>query len=606
MTGEIFGRRSGGVVLIALVGLAICSVPLAGGRLGRLLEVRFRWAWMVPLALTVQTTGLFAPGLPSGVRAGAQVAAYLLAGLVVAANLRVPGLWLLGLGGGCNLAAIAANKGVMPAAPGALALAGRTSNPDQFANSMAVSRPHLAFLGDVFALPDPIPLHNVFSIGDVCLVLGAVIVLHRVAGSRLLPRGDGEFTAVLTHPAFVRLWSAQIVSNLGDWSYTLAVAALVTERTHDPRLLALLFAAQVAPAALVGTLVGPLIDRARRDRLMIVADLARAGAVASLLLGGLPSPLHLCLIGACLGTFSSVFQPSMQASIPNVVARHQVVAANAIVSATYHIAIMTGPALGGLLIATAGSRVVFALNALSFVVSALLIAKLHLPRPPQAQQPTSPVQDLIQGLRYASTTPLIRAIFLVVGLVVMAAATKAPLESLFVLKILDRGPQTYGLLTAAWGAGMLLGSIAAPAATRRWSRERLFAVSIATVGLAVLSVSQASSVATILGAWLLGGTANALGNICYESLLQERTPDALRGRVMAASEALLQTSLLTGALLAGWIGNHLGVRPVYLLAGVLLLLAAGLARLLLPGPTPTPDRNAVDEVPQVPAAEPTS
>jgi predicted MFS family arabinose efflux permease len=264
------------------------------------------------------------------------------------------------------------------------------------------------------------------------------------------------------------------------------------------------------------------------------------------------------------------------------------VAANATASATYHIAIMTGPALGGLLVATAGSRAVFALNALSFVVSALLIARLRLPRPSRAEQAATPVQELAQGLRYAITTPLVRGLFIVVGLVIMAAATKAPLESLFVLRTLDRGPRTYGLLTAAWGAGMLLGSVAAPAAARRWARERLLAASIATVGIAIISVSQATTVATILGAWLIGGAANALGNICYESLLQERTPDQLRGRVIAASEALLQASLLAGALLAGWIGSRLGVRPTYLLAGLLLLLAALLARLLLPQPTPTP------------------
>jgi uncharacterized protein DUF5317 len=112
-------------------------------------------------------------------------------GLAVAflvANRQIPWLWVVGLGGLANLVAIAANGGVMPADPGAMARAGMVVHAHEFANSTAVAHPRLAWLGDYFAVPASIPLANVFSVGDVVLVIGAALVLHRACGSRLSRR----------------------------------------------------------------------------------------------------------------------------------------------------------------------------------------------------------------------------------------------------------------------------------------------------------------------------------------------------------------------------------------------------------------------------------
>src|SRR5205823_11188496 len=135
------------------------------------------------------------------------------------------------------------------------------------------------------------------------------------------------------------------------------------------------------------------------------------------------------------------------------------------------------------------------------------------------------MRDLKEGARYAISTPLVRGLLIVVGLVLVAAASKAPLESLFVLHTLDLGPEALGLILGCWGLGMLLGSIAAPAVCRRWPRERVLTVGIALVGVCVLLASQAHDVETVLLAWLLAGAGNSVANVSYESLIQERTPD---------------------------------------------------------------------------------
>ena len=117
--------------------------------------------------------------------AAAHVASYVLVGCFVAANWTVPYLWLIALGGALNAVAIGFNGGVMPADPDALAAAGIANDPQTFANSTAVADPVLLFLGDVMWIPASWPMNNVFSIGDVLIVVGAFLALHTITGSRL-------------------------------------------------------------------------------------------------------------------------------------------------------------------------------------------------------------------------------------------------------------------------------------------------------------------------------------------------------------------------------------------------------------------------------------
>jgi hypothetical protein len=177
------------VLLTAAIALSLLSVVLAGGRLAALAELRFRhsWAALAGIAVQIGIISVVPAGSP-GLHALFHVGSYLLFGWFVVANRRLPGLWLIALGGALNLAVISANDGVMPATRAALEAAGRDDAAGQFINSTAVAHPHLQFLGDVFALPASWPVvHNVFSVGDVCLAVGVAVLLHGVCGSKLVP-----------------------------------------------------------------------------------------------------------------------------------------------------------------------------------------------------------------------------------------------------------------------------------------------------------------------------------------------------------------------------------------------------------------------------------
>ena len=175
------------MVLIVVVVLAALTVPLAGGRLGALVDVRLRRGWAILVGLGLEVAAIDLPGLPEGVRAVLMVAAYPVLAVFVAANWRLPGMPVVALGGALNLLAIAANGGVMPASPAAMAGAGLDPAASGFQNSTALDDPRLAFLGDIFHIPASWPLSNVFSVGDVLIALGVAWAIHGICGSRLAP-----------------------------------------------------------------------------------------------------------------------------------------------------------------------------------------------------------------------------------------------------------------------------------------------------------------------------------------------------------------------------------------------------------------------------------
>ena len=169
--------------------LCLATVPLAGGRLGALADLRFRAPGILVAAILAQV--LIISVVPQGSAAlhnAVHLGTYVAVAAFVIANRRIPWVWLVALGGALNFAAIVANGGIMPAAPRALRGAGIVVDPAEFTNSGAVAHPHLQFLGDVFWLPSSWPVSNVFSVGDVLIVLGALLAMHCVCASRLALR----------------------------------------------------------------------------------------------------------------------------------------------------------------------------------------------------------------------------------------------------------------------------------------------------------------------------------------------------------------------------------------------------------------------------------
>jgi hypothetical protein len=182
--------------------LSVLSVPLLGGRLGRLGELTLRSAWLLPLALGAQVLVIsVVPDGPPVALALIHGASYLLAGTFVWLNRAVPGLPVIAVGGLSNAVTIAVNGGTLPASPSALRRAGLPLTEDEFSNSAVIDDALLPWLGDVFAVPAGMPLANVFSIGDIVMALGAAYAVHRMCGTRLVRRRTTAVAVEPTDPA---------------------------------------------------------------------------------------------------------------------------------------------------------------------------------------------------------------------------------------------------------------------------------------------------------------------------------------------------------------------------------------------------------------------
>lgn len=188
LSREALPADPAGMLIGAVLLLVLLSVPVLRGDLTKLADLRFRAPWLVPAALASQVLIInVVPDGPAQFHRVVHLASYALLAGFLGCNLRqVPHLWIIAVGGACNLVAIAANGGVMPARPEALAAAGIVQAPGEFINSTAVSDPVLWWLGDVFAIPSWVPLANVFSVGDVVLVVGVALCVH--ATCRTSPR----------------------------------------------------------------------------------------------------------------------------------------------------------------------------------------------------------------------------------------------------------------------------------------------------------------------------------------------------------------------------------------------------------------------------------
>jgi MFS family permease len=591
------------MLIAAALLVCIATVPIAGGRLGHLADLELRHRWTLPSALGLQLVIVYLiPHWPEALLETGHMASYGFAAWFLWANRRVPGLMIIALGGLSNFVAIAVNGGVMPASRAALAMAGLEDEPGQFASSVPVGNAKLQFLGDIFAVPASWPVHNVFSVGDVCIVVGAFVLVHKLGHSALFRPSTGDFRALVSNGAFMRVWGAQAVSNLGDWMYTLAVVTTLAGAGAGAGALAGLLLAQVAPAAVAGALGGQLVDRLPRKVVMIGCHTVSATAVASLLLAGSPSLVHFYAVAACLGVTGALFRPSVHASLPNIVPSRHVVPANAFLTGSFHVALMVGPVLGAAIAAGYGPEPAFLANAASFVVAGALLFGVRMPSHERTR--ASVRQAIAESFRHVLATRLTRGVMIVIGLVMVAASIRTPLEPLYVIQTLDENPQALGLLGGAWGMGMVLGSGLAPLLARRWPRERLITGMISVVGACVMAAALARSFDPVLAFWAVAGVANAVAVISYQSLLQERTPDRLRGRVVAASEAVLDASLIVGALTAGTLGALAGIRGAFAISGAIFIGTAVLARLLLgsgePVSQPLPERAAEPSKP-VPA-----
>ena len=232
------------------------------------------------------------------------------------------------------------------------------------------------------------------------------------------------YRLVRNNPNFRRLWIAQIVSELGDWFYAVAIYDLVLRLTGSAQAVGLVVLLHILPQFFMGTTAGAVNDRVSRKAIMIVADVARAVIVMGMMLVRTSDWLWLLYVLLATEVISaSFFEPGRTAVIPNIVGEEEALAANALSSATWSFNLAVGTGLGGLAIHFLGRESAFLINSLSFVISAVLIGGMRFEEPHVSGRRHLKWIDVlglgpvVEGIRYVQRDPRLRStLFLKFGL----------------------------------------------------------------------------------------------------------------------------------------------------------------------------------------------
>ena len=378
---------------------------------------------------------------------------------------------------------------------------------------------------------------------------------------------------LLDRPGYRRLWSARTVSQVGDVAQFTTLALLLVHLTGSAVGVTGAVVAEIAAVLLLGPLAGSLVDRLQRVRGMVVADVVRVLLAATLAVWhGIPAVAYAVAFGLAAG--QAFFGPAAQSLLPSLVADEELVAANSgIWTAAVTAQVLVAP-VAALLATRVGFGVAFAVNAVSFAVSAAVLTGLREPGRTVPVTVSNPFAHARDGLRALAALPLLRA--LAIGQF-LAALLAGATSALLVVLAQDRlgGGGGYGLLVAAIGVGAALGPLLVVRRLRDPRRPLLVFGPYAVRGLVDLVLSAVTSVPLAAGALLFYGLSTSTGNVTFSSLLQSRVPEGLRGRAFAGYDVLWQTGRLLSLFGGGLLADAVGIRSVYLLGGLLLLAAAG-------------------------------
>jgi len=406
--------------------------------------------------------------------------------------------------------------------------------------------------------------------------------------------GSGYIALLRTNRNYRRLWLAQMVSQLGDWFYLVAVVAILLRYAGAAEALSGLLVVRMAPLFLLGPFAGVLADRFNRRTLMIVADLARAATVLGFLLVQGPAQIWLVyLLTGLQFTLATLFEPARGALIPAVTDPGERVAANALGALTWSVLLAVGAALGGLTAGLVGPEAAFVIDALSFLGSAVLVAGIPRAVAQPGAQAGGKVRlgaDLAEGLAYLRNRPAVLAYTLIKPLGALSSGayfTIIALQAKNVYPLGQDGALSLGLLNLAIGVGSGLGPVLGSRLLRRMGETRANLQILIGLGFILIGVGYAFFVnMTVLPIAALCIIVAELGSggqwVFSTTLIQASVADAFRGRVAAVELAMMTAANIVAVLASGVLLDQFHVTVPDLGLGLFLLkLVIGLTWLIV-------------------------
>jgi MFS family permease len=382
------------------------------------------------------------------------------------------------------------------------------------------------------------------------------------------------------------IFAAGLVSGLGDRLNVVALAALVLARTDSMFYAGMTFVVSTLPYVVFGLFAGTLVDRWDRRWCMVGADVARMVLVALMPLAAVASlPLVYALLFAATCA-RMIFSPAQHATVPDLVDREDLIAANALVRSGQHATDVVGYPLAGALVTgisaafgpTGGPHFAFALDAASFAVSAALLWRLptvgHVKRAMHVERFWTQV---VVGATFLVTNPVVRANTVLLTIGPLLLGSLHTLHVAFAWRLSETGATGYAILQGAMGAGVIAALCVVQPLSKRLNKGRTIVLGFSLYGAAILLTGLTTSLplAALLAA--VNGAGNILFIIPSVTLVQQQTPAELRGRVFGVRASLTYAAFAaSNALVALWL-DDLGVGSMMVVLGGAVLLMAVVA-----------------------------
>ncbi len=413
---------------------------------------------------------------------------------------------------------------------------------------------------------------------------------------------------VLRERDFALLWGGQTASIIGDGVFTVALALETLRVSDHASSLSYVIAARTAPTVLLLLLAGTMVDRLPRRLTVAVADVVRGvavGAITVLVVAHALTVGDLVAISAFVGAADAFFFPAYSAIIPEILPSSLYLEGNAFNSASQVLGqSLTGPAVGGVLIAAFGAASAFGVDAASFFLSAACVLAMRA-RPAPKPSGRSMFADARQGLRWTRSQPWLWYAIIAASVANFAAFTPfAVLGPLLIRNVLHQGPTQYGMVFAAAGLGGAVASVVAI----RWGspRKRVSWMwggwAIASLALTGIGLAPDVLVVATLGALAFGFLQ--YGGMLWSTMMQQLVPAEMFGRASSVDWMFSICLSPIGILIAGVAATGIGVRTT-MVAGGLISAAAALV-VFVPGvrdpersrpPAPTPEAVALSTDP---------
>jgi MFS family permease len=399
---------------------------------------------------------------------------------------------------------------------------------------------------------------------------------------------------VLQLPHFRRLFLAALVSQAGSRMHRVALLAFIYLLTSNTLWVSLALVVKLLASAVVGPLLAPWADTQNRKMLMVLSDVGRAFLVLLIPFLGVNSLPVLLLLVFGIEVLTRVFDPAAQAAIPELVPESKLDSANSLMVFAGRISEVVFVGVAGVLVATLGAPLVFMLDALSYLISAVILRGLpDLPAAGGAGQ--SYWRRAQEGLEHLLKNTAIRRTVTTLFTAACFGSVEGVLGIVMAVKVLEVGTAGFGAMESALAVGAVLGTLIVPQIAARFRREQMFFWGLIVFGLFEASVGVWPVFAWVLVGLFFSGVFNQVFIVPARGILQSHTPGPLRGRIFAAFFAVMDTAVICGALLAGLLEPVLGAPAVFLLAGLmvsgmsaLMLLSGGIPK---PNPQPSPQSH---------------